>query len=415
MRKIQLLCILTLLTCTITAQTESSHDLIDRDITEVPTEIDAELRGVWVSTVQRVDFPSRATTDSTFLKEEWLQLLEFYKTLNLNAVVVQVRPTGDAIYPSKLAPMSKWLTGKSGRPLKGNFDLLRFMIRTAHAEGFEFHAWINPYRLVMDEDTVGLAPNHPFKTMRDVVFRYGKEWLFNPGEPRVWQHLTAVVRELAQKYPIDALHFDDYFYPYRNAEEGLRDSTTYLKYGRKFKKIGDWRRANTDSLIYNVWKAVKTHNPKIQIGVSPFAVWRNKADDTEGSATKAYQRCYDDLYADVLLWLRRGWLDYVAPEVYFHIGFPVADYAVLVDWWRKHSYGKRLYISHAIYKVNQQPKYPAWQDPEEIPRQISLSRQLEEVDGLLFFSSKWLIKNELGVTDALRERFFSKPAPRPKF
>ncbi len=373
-----------------------------------------ELRGVWVSTVQRVDFPSRATTDPEILKKEWLDLLAFYKSLNLNAVIVQVRPTGDAIYPSKIVPYSKWLTGKSGKPLAGNFDLLKFMIETAHSEGIEFHAWVNPYRIIIDGDTTSLDARHPFNSHRNWVMPYGREYLLNPGIPGVWKHLSLVVEEIVKKYDVDAIHFDDYFYPYRIAGEDLPDIETYKKYGKSFSNIDDWRRANTDSLIYNVRNVIKRNKPQVQLGVSPFAVWRNLAQDTEGSATKAYQRCYDDLYSDVVNWMKNGWLDYVAPEIYFHIGHPLVDYETILNWWDEHTYGTTLYISHAIYKVNHQEKYPAWNDNEEIPRQLDLARSKPEVKGLVFFSSKWLIQNELGVTDALKNYFFYTPAALPQ-
>ena len=372
-----------------------------------------ELRGVWVSTVQRVDFPTQATTDPSVLKTEWLNLLQFYKSLNLNAVIVQVRPTGDAIYPSKIVPYSKWLTGKSGKSLNGNFDLLKFMIESAHTEGMEFHAWINPYRVIIDGDTTLLDPRHPVKSHPNWIMQYGREYMLNPGIPSVWKYLTTVVGEIVSKYDIDAVHFDDYFYPYRIAGEELPDSETFKKYGKKFNNIEDWRRANTDSLMWNIRQVIKKYKPQVQLGVSPFAVWRNANDDAKGSNTKAYQRCYDDLYADVLYWMKRGWLDYVAPEIYFNIGHPLVDYKTALEWWQNHSQGTTLYISHAMYKVNHQEKYPAWSEPNEIPRQLDLARSKKEVKGLVFFSSKWLIKNELGVTDSLRNYFFYEKTKLP--
>jgi uncharacterized lipoprotein YddW (UPF0748 family) len=412
--------------------TEVSHDLRGESEPYSPKYIDSraenfndnlnfkrptpshELRGVWVSTVQRVDFPSKASTDPVFLKNEWLKLLKFYKTLNLNAVIVQVRPTADAIYPSNLTPYSKYLTGKSGRPLQGNFDLLKYMVETAHTEGMEFHAWINPYRVFMDNDTLDIAPNHLFKTHRDWIIKYGKEHHLNPGIPGVWKHLSAVVEEIVRKYNVDAIHFDDYFYPYRIAGETLQDEETFNKYGKNFDTIEDWRRANTDSMMYHVRRSIKRVKPHVQLGVSPFAVWRNKtAFDTEGSDTKAYQSCYNDLYADVINWLKNGWLDYIAPEIYFHRGHPLVDYDTAVNWWLDNSYGTTVYISHAIYKVNNQERYTEWRDPYEIPRQLDYARSNSGVKGLVFFSSKWLIQNELGVTDKLRDLFFYERVELP--
>ncbi len=372
-----------------------------------------ELRGVWVSTVQRVDFPSHASTSPDELRREWLDLLQYYQELNLNAVIVQIRPTGDAIYPSKYAPYSKWLTGKSGKPLDGNYDLLQFMIYTAHQEGMEFHAWINPYRIIIDDDTTDLDSKHALKTHPEWVVKYGREYLLNPGIPAVWNHLTDVVGEIVKKYDVDAIHFDDYFYPYRIANEPFPDKPTFARYGKKFADINAWRRANTDSLMWNVKKIIAKHKPRVQLGVSPFAVWRNASDDPRGSDTKAYQRCYDDLYADVLSWIERGWLDYVAPEIYFNIGNPLVDYQTILDWWSSHSEGTNLYVSHAIYKVNRQEKYPAWNDPDEIPRQLNIARSNPNVKGLVFFSSKWLKANDPGVTSVLREKYFNEKAELP--
>lgn len=372
-----------------------------------------ELRGVWVSTVQRVDFPSHASTNPDELRREWLDLLQYYQELNLNTVIVQIRPTGDAIYPSKYAPYSKWLTGKSGRPLDGNYDLLQFMIYTAHQEGMEFHAWINPYRIIIDEDTTDLDAKHPLKAHPEWVVKYGREYILNPGIPAVWNYLTDVVGEVVKKYEIDAIHFDDYFYPYRIANEPFPDKQAFARYGKKFSDVNVWRRANTDSLMWNVRKVINKHKPRVQLGVSPFAVWRNASDDPRGSDTKAFQRCYDDLYADVLSWIDRGWLDYVAPEIYFNIGNPLVDYQKILDWWSSHSKGTNLYVSHAIYKVNRQEKYPAWNDPDEIPRQLNIARGTPNVKGLVFFSSKWLKANDPGVTSVLRERFFTEKAELP--
>ena len=333
--------------------------------------------------------------------------------MNLNAVIVQIRPTGDAIYPSKIAPYTQWMTGKSGKGLVGNYDILKFMIETSHTEGIEFHAWINPYRVIIDGDTTHLDPRHPFNAHRNWMLKYGREYMMNPGIPAVRAYLGKIVEEIVQKYDIDAIHFDDYFYPYRLANETLMDGETFAKYGAGFNNRDDWRRANTDSLIFNVRNIIKNIKPNVQLGVSPCSVWRNMKDDPEGSDTHTYARSYDDLYADVRGWVRNGWLDYVAPEIYFHRGFELVDFEKILDWWTKNSDGTRLYISHAMYKVNHQPKYPAWSDPSEIPQQIQLARSKAKVDGLVFFSSKSLMDNPLGVTDIIRNELFTETAQLP--
>jgi uncharacterized lipoprotein YddW (UPF0748 family) len=374
-----------------------------------------EMRGVWISTVQNVDFPTRPSTDPETLKKDWLHYLETFKRLHLNAVIVQVRPAGDAIYPSALVPISKWVTGKSGLPIARQFDLLAYMIQTAHAEGFEFHAWVNPFRVVIDGDTLTLAQNQVFKAHRDWVFHYGREWLMNPGLPEVRQHLTDVISELTRNYAIDAIHFDDYFYPYRIVNEQLGDAETFEQYGKSFNNINDWRRNNINEVMQAIHDSVKNINPRVQIGVSPFAVWRNQTDDPNGSDTRAGQRCYDDLYADILYWIKKDWIDYIAPEVYFHIGFQLIDYETITRWWIKNAGGKRLYIAHAMYKINSQ-RHIEWQDAEEIPRQITFNRQFPDaIKGSLFFSAKTLLQNPLGVSDILRERFYQNTVSVPPF
>ena len=367
---------------------------------------DKEFRAIWISTIQRVDFPAKETTNPAALKKEWLQLLQFYKSLNINAVIVQVRPCADAIYPSKLVPFSKFISGKSGKGLDNNFDLLQFMVETAHAAKMEFHAWINPFRALIDSDTVNLASNHVFKSHRDWLYKYGKEYQLNPGIPEVRQHFVDVIAELTQNYDINAIHFDDYYYPYRIHNEEIDDSLTFVKYGKNFKNIKDWRRNNINLVMESVYKKVKSIDTTVQVGVSPFAVWRNKETDKNGSDTKGGQQCYDDLYADVLKWLKNDWVDYVAPEVYFHIGHPQVDFKKAVQWWIKNSYGKKMYIGLALYKINN-TKYPEWAEPDQIPNQIDYLRQFPEIKGYMLFSSKQLLENRLNVTNVLKYQYFN--------
>lgn len=373
-----------------------------------------EMRGVWVSTIQNVDFPNRPSVNPEVLKKDWLENLTFFKSLNLNCVIVQIRPSADAIYPSSLVPYSKFLTGKSGKAPDNKFDMLKFMIETAHAQGFEFHAWVNPFRAVLDGDTTSLHASHVLKAHPDWIFKYGREFMLNPGIPAVREHFAAVVEEIVKNYEVDAIHFDDYFYPYRIQDEKLPDENTFKKYGKGYSDINDWRRANINDMMQRIHNITKQHKPNCQIGVSPFSVWRNKQDDPRGSDTKAGQRCYDDLYADILTWLENDWIDYVAPEVYFHLGFEIADYEKIVNWWVANTpESKRLYIGHAFYKINNN-KYIQWSETDQIPRQIAYNRTIPKIKGSMFFSSKCLKNNPLGVTDRIKDEFFLRPARTPK-
>lgn len=372
-----------------------------------------EFRGVWVATVANIDYTKTPDTRRVALREQWVQLLEMYKAAGLNAVIVQVRPAGDAIYPSELVPWSKYLTGKQGLPpAEEDFDPLAFMIEEAHRNGMEFHAWFNPYRSTVDLDTLSLASTHMFNKHRDWMLRYGTRFYFNPALPEVREHLTEVVAEVVEKYDIDAVHFDDYFYPYKLIDEVFPDSIDFLARSNAYTNIEDWRRSNVDALIQMVSEKIHDIKPHVQFGISPFGVWRNKdRDPVMGSDTRAGATCYDDLYADVLKWCREGWIDYVAPQLYWHIGFPPADHYTLLKWWEQHSYGRLLYIGNAAYKVanNQEA---AWHDPNEMSRQIDLNRRNLVAMGSAYFSSRSLFNNLLGVRDTIA-RYNTRPALLP--
>jgi uncharacterized lipoprotein YddW (UPF0748 family) len=369
-----------------------------------------EFRGVWVATVNGLDYPSRPSVNPDTLKADFIQILEQCRRLGLNALIVQVRPAGDALYPSAHAPWSAFLTGQQGLAPSGGFDPLAFMIDEAHRRGMEFHAWLNPYRATMNLDTLALSPRHMFYQRRHWMLRYGDRFYFNPASPEVREHLMRVVEEIVRGYDIDAIHFDDYFYPYPIAGLAFPDSTDFLRAGGQG-DIGDWRRANVDALIELLAHRIKEIKPHVRFGISPFGVWRNAERDPMGSPTRAGAACYDDLYADVLKWLRLGWIDYVAPQLYWHIGFPVADFQLLLEWWRRHSYQRQLYIGHALYKVGDNAE-PAWHDPTEISRQIELLRRDGAAQGSIFFRAGFLARNPLGVSDSLMA-FYAAPALPP--
>lgn len=372
-----------------------------------------EMRGAWIATVVNIDYPKQTSANPGQLKAEWDQLLDRLATAGMNAVFVQIRPTADALYPSKLVPWSRYLTGKQGQAPAGGFDPLAYMVQTAHARNMEFHAWLNPYRATFDLDTTSLAPNHVFRTHREWMLRYGPKFYLNPALPEVRDHVAAVVTEILDNYPVDGVHFDDYFYPYKVAGEVWPDSADFAQRGNGFTQIDDWRRANVDSLIYQLHRRIKTDHPAVEFGISPFGVWRNRDRDPAGSDTHAYQTCYDDLYADVRLWLQQGWIDYIAPQIYFHLGFEIVDYQKLLDWWLANSYGRKLYIGMAVHKIGTN-QYPAWHEPDQMPRQLRLNRTQPLVDGHIFYSASQLLKNPLGITDSLAQDYFAFTALWPE-
>lgn len=375
-----------------------------------------EMRGVWIATVLNIDYPSVNTADENTLKTDWIRLIDKHKAMGINALYVQIRPMADAFYKSNLVPWSRFLTGQSGAAPSNGFDPLAFMIQTAHERGMEFHAWMNPYRASMDNPVVAsFAENHVLRAHPDWCILYNKRYLMNPGLPIVRAHIVDVVSEIVRNYDIDAIHFDDYFYPYKNGTEVLNDYATYTAYKGPFTNIEDWRRNNVDLLIYNLSKAIKAIKPRVQFGISPFGVWRNGYKDPEGSDTRAGLTCYDDLYADVRKWLREGWIDYVVPQVYWTMGFQIAEHERIVRWWAANSAGKPVYVGHGAYRVGEPSnREQNWSDPSEIPRQIRLSRSVQNIQGSVYFSSKSLISNKLGVSDSLRYNYYRYTALTPE-
>jgi uncharacterized lipoprotein YddW (UPF0748 family) len=382
-----------------------------------------EMRGVWIATVANIDWPSKPGLSSKQQKAEFDSLLNILKSMNMNAVFVQVRPAGDALYKSKLVPFSAFLTGKQGRqPDDPSYDPLEYMIAAAHSRGMEFHAWMNPYRATWNTDTAALDKKHPMKWLpanrkKEWFFRYGKKWYFNPANQEVRDYLTNVVKEVVSGYNVDGIHFDDYYYPYKESgldlDSALNDYGSFTASGQNFTNIHDWRRDNVSRLIKSVSEAVNSIKPGVQFGISPFGVWRNKDKDPDGSDTRAGITCYDDSYADVLLWLKKDWIDYVAPQLYWSIGYQPADFSVLLEWWAKKTKGKKLYIGHAAYKVNSAVNDPNWNDPGEIIRQIGLVRTNPGAGGSIFFSLNKLLANDLGFRESLTANYYKYAAKSP--
>ena len=368
-----------------------------------------EFRGVWVASVANIDWPSKNSLSVEEQKAEYIKLLDMHQRIGMNVMIVQIRPAGDALYPSQLEPWSEFLTGKQGLPPTPLYDPLEFMINETHKRGMEFHAWLNPYRAVFNLQKSSIAPSHLTKIHPEWFLVYGDKKYFNPGLPEVRLHTARVVRDLVTRYKIDGIHMDDYFYPYRIAGKEFPDQKDYLKYGKGMNKE-DWRRSNCDSVIFLIHNIVRSVNPHMKFGISPFGVWRNKSQDPMGSETKAGQTNYDDLYADILLWLQKGWIDYVVPQLYWERGHKLADYDVLIDWWNQHTYGKHLYIGLGIYRVGSNA---AWKNPNELPNQVKAARNYPTTQGAVYFSSKTFETNGNGWSDSLRKNYYRYPALVP--
>jgi uncharacterized lipoprotein YddW (UPF0748 family) len=368
-----------------------------------------EFRAAWIATVDNIDWPSRGNYNSTSQKQEFINLLDMHKRNGMNAVIVQIRPATDAFYPSPYEPWSQWLTGKQGRPPSPYYDPLQFMIDETHKRGMEFHAWCNPYRAEFNIGSSSIAPTHATKIHPEWFLKYGGKRYFDPGNKEAQEFVVKVIRDIVSRYDIDGMHFDDYFYPYRIAGKEFPDEKSYSRYGNGMAK-DDWRRSNTDSIILKLSNAIKNEKKYCRFGISPFGVWRNQDKDPEGSATTAGVTNYDDLYADILLWLRNGWIDYVAPQLYWEFGHKAAPFEVLLDWWSKHTYGRHCYIGLGIYRAGSSA---AWKDSTLLPRQLTALRNTPNIQGAIYFSSKTFTRNPNGWSDSLQNNYYKYPALIP--
>lgn len=361
-----------------------------------------EFRGVWIATVNNTDWPLRPAMTPDEQRESFRNLLTIHQRTGINAVIVQIRPAADAFYKSAIEPWSQWLTGVQGRAPDPLYDPLEFMINEAHERGMEFHAWFNPYRAISANGVSSVAPDHITKQKPDWFIRFGGRTYFDPGNKDAQDYVVNIVSDVVRRYKIDGVHFDDYFYPYPAAGQTFNDRASFQKHGTGLTLAG-WRRSNTDSIIAKTSRAVHAIKPKCRFGVSPFGIWRNQARDADGSASNGLA-AFDDLHADVLSWLKNGWLDYVAPQLYWEIGYKRAPFEVMTEWWSRHTYGKDLYIGIAYYRANSNT---AWKDKTQLPRQIRVSRATPNVSGMIFYSSKAFERNPNGWNDSLRLNYFN--------
>lgn len=372
-----------------------------------------EMRAAWIATVANIDWPAKGCFDVDRQQAHMIEILDSLVSLNFNAIVFQIRPTADAFYHSSVEPWSRYLTGCQGVAPEPFYDPLAFVIYEAHRRHIDVHVWLNPYRVVLNEaDIDSLAPEHIYNYCPEIFVKYGKQYYFNPGLDETRRFLNRVVADIVTRYDIDAIHFDDYFYPYRIAGSEFPDHETFRKYPRGFNNIGDWRRNNVNMVIQELNRTIKTRKPWVEFGISPFGVWRNAEKDMHGSRTRAGQTNYDDLYADVRLWLKEGWIDYVVPQLYWEIGKTVADYTVLADWWSKNSFGRNLYIGLSSSNIGVL-KASAWHRPNELCRQMRLNKKHSDIGGVVFFSSNTLLKNPQGLCDSLKNNYYKYPALVP--
>ncbi|MFE2878896.1 glycoside hydrolase family 10 protein [Streptomyces roseus] len=357
----------------------------------------AEFRAMWIASVENVDWPSESGLGAADQRDELIRLLDTAVARRLNAVILQVRPAADAMWPGAREPWSQWLTGEQGED--PGWDPLGTAVAEAHARGLELHAWFNPYRVANHTDPDRLAEGHPARRNPDWTVAYNKKLYYNPGLPEVRAFVQEAMLDAVSRYEVDGVHWDDYFYPYPVEGEEFDDDDAYERHGGGFASRADWRRANTDALVREMSERVRTVRPAARFGISPFAVWRNSERDPLGSPTQAGVETYDDLYADTRRWVREGWIDYIVPQVYWQIGHPTADYAKLVPWWAKTvaGTGVALYVGEALYRCDRSSSTAAWRDPQELSRHLTFARDYPEVRGHVYFSAKQVVADPNGA------------------
>ncbi|AII51976.1 family 10 glycosylhydrolase [Hymenobacter sp. APR13] len=377
-----------------------------------------ELRAAWVAHVFNLDWPSRKTLTPAQQRQEFVSILDSHRQNGMNAVVVQIRAAADALYPSTLEPWSEWLTGTQGQAPSPPYDPLAFMVREAHRRELEFHAWLNPYRALTNGTTASIAPTHVTVQHPEWVVPYGTLRVLNPGLPAVRQYLTRVVMDVVRRYDVDAIHFDDYFYPAPQTGIVFNDDAAFAADPRGFAATtagrADWRRSNVDIFVKMVSDSIRSVKPWVKFGISPPGVWRN-GTSVGGTATTAFQS-YSDIFADSRKWLRRGWVDYLAPQVYFAIGQTAANYSLIVPWWSQQvnpDTVRHLYVGQGVYRISATATEPGFRSPSQLPSQIRLLRQQPNVQGSMFYKTTELRANPLGFADSLRTNFYRHPALVP--
>jgi uncharacterized lipoprotein YddW (UPF0748 family) len=364
-----------------------------------------EFRAAWVATVTNIDWPSSKSLSSSSQKSEALAILDKHKLNNINAIILQIRPSCDALYPSNYEPWSEYLVGVQGGNLSVYYDPLQFWIDEAHKRGMELHAWFNPYRSVVSSGS-SVHSTHISKTKPEWNITYGASpyKFLDPGIPDVQKYVVNVIMDVVRRYNIDGVHFDDYFYPYGGMTN--QDSATYANYKGSFNNIGDWRRNNVNTLIAMVHDSIKSVKSWVKFGMSPFGIWRpnNPVGITGMDA-------YTQIYCDPLNWLTNKKVDYLTPQTYWVIGGP-QDYSKLMPWWGQQTAanGRHLYTGNAAYRLAaSSSNWPA----TEIQNQIELNRIQNRAQGMVFFSSKSITGNLKGIQDSLRANQFRTKAIPP--
>lgn len=389
------------------ARATSDTETVDPSAIAPP--VAREFRGVWVASVANMDWPSRPGLPVAQQKAELIAILDRAASINLNAVVLQVRPSADALYASQKEPWSAFLTGQMGKAPEPFYDPLAFAVEEAHARGLELHAWINPYRAHFPADKSPISANHIARRRPDLVVKYGPYLWMDPGSSEVRAHTVSVVRDIVRRYDIDGIHIDDYFYPYREhtrrgREIPFPDDRTWRAYRRGGGTLArdDWRRRNVDLLIEQLYKTVKDEKPWVKFGISPFGIWRPGSP----SSVRGLD-AYTELYADSRKWLQQGWADYFTPQLYWRSSAPQQRYDELLHWWAaQNAFGRHLWAGNYTSRVmGEGANWPA----AELLEQVRLTRADSGASGNLHFSMTVFMQNR----DSLANRLVAGPYAGP--
>ena len=367
-----------------------------------------EFRGAWI---QAVNGQFRGIPTEK-LKQTLIDQLNSLQGAGINAIIFQVRPEADALYASQLEPWSRFLTGVQGQAPSPYWDPMQFMIDECHKRGMEFHAWINPYRVKTSLKSE-LSANHLYNIHPEWFVTYNNQLFFDPALPESRRHICMVVADIVSRYDVDAIHMDDHFYPYPAKGMDFPDDASFARYGGGFTNRADWRRSNVNILIQKIHETIRGLKPWVKFGISPFGIYRNEKNDPLGSKTNGLQN-YDDLYADVLLWARNGWVDYNIPQIYWQIGHPAADYETLVKWWAKNTENRPLFIGQSVMNTiqNADPKNPSM---NQLPRKMALERAYQTIGGSCQWPASAVVENAGKYRDALVQEYHKYPALVPVF
>ena len=370
---------------------------------EDAVQTDEAMRAVWIAAVYNIDFPSRNNLTAAEMCAELDDIVQNTAAAGLNTIFFQVRPTADALYKSAIFPSSRWLVPEEGDELA--IDPLAYLIQAAAEKNIGVHAWLNPYKVTRGSadnpafDLSYMVEDNPLRQYPQIlVYHANGEVFMNPGEPQSQELILQAVEELVENYDLAGIHYDDYFYPDGDFEDG----ETYAKYGAGYASIEDWRRSNVDTLIKETYDLVKASGKDMLFGVSPSGVWADKASNPLGSDTYGGTESYYRHYADSRKWVKEGWVDYLTPQIYWNIGYEPADYAVLANWWQEVAKDTKvkLYPGLALYKLGDAAQSDAWLDREEILRQIELNRSLG-INGECFYGYSKIKGDYLGIRERL--------------